>query len=194
MITGIDEVAVDGEKELLNAVGDVDPVLVVKQVRKLGKVAQIVSVGPPESEDPETPENVSLPPYCNDCQQAVLDPSKPGFASQKMKKTVIQVNIKCQKCKTDVLKATTKLSGIQEVSVDGEKELLSVVGDVDPVLVVKNLRKIGKVAKIISVGPPKSEKPKQSPKKPCNLPPCCNDCQLVAVGFSHDYNGGCHIL
>ncbi|XP_060673754.1 heavy metal-associated isoprenylated plant protein 2-like [Ziziphus jujuba] len=111
-----------------------------------------------------------------------------------MKKTVIQVNIKCQKCKTDVLKATTKLSGIQEVSVDGEKELLSVVGDVDPVLVVKNLRKIGKVAKIISVGPPKSEKPKQSPKKPCNLPPCCNDCQLVAVGFSQDYNGGCHIL
>ncbi|KAM4118700.1 hypothetical protein ACJW30_03G001300 [Castanea mollissima] len=72
-----------------------------------------------------------------------------------MKKIVIKVNINCQICKTEVLKAVTKLTGIDKVSVDGEKGMLTIVGEVDPVLVVRNLKKIGKVPEIISVGPPK---------------------------------------
>ncbi|KAF3441469.1 hypothetical protein FNV43_RR15383 [Rhamnella rubrinervis] len=107
-----------------------------------------------------------------------------------MKKTVIKVNINCEICKSDVLKAVTKLSGIDEVSVDGEKGLLTVTGEVDPVKVVKNVRKIGKAAEVVSVGPPKKEDKKKSPEKPSYLPPSCNDCQLVAVGsfFPYQYD------
>nr|XP_048331652.1 heavy metal-associated isoprenylated plant protein 43-like [Ziziphus jujuba var. spinosa] len=92
-----------------------------------------------------------------------------------MKRTVVKVNINCQICKSDVLKAVTKLSG-----------------DVDPVLIVKKVRKIGKAAEVVSVGPPKPE-PKKSPKY-ILLPPYCNDCQFVGVGFT-PYDGRlCHIL
>ncbi|KAH7525181.1 hypothetical protein FEM48_Zijuj06G0197800 [Ziziphus jujuba var. spinosa] len=109
-----------------------------------------------------------------------------------MKRTVVKVNINCQICKSDVLKAVTKLSGIDQVSVDAEKGLLTVLGDVDPVLIVKKVRKIGKAAEVVSVGPPKPE-PKKSPKY-ILLPPYCNDCQFVGVGFT-PYDGRlCHIL
>ncbi|PWA66512.1 reverse transcriptase domain-containing protein [Artemisia annua] len=57
----------------------------------------------------------------------------------------------CEKCKTEVLKAVTKLSGINEVSVDLEKQMLVVIGDVDPVCVVKRVRKIGKIAEMLAL-------------------------------------------
>ncbi|KAK9944093.1 hypothetical protein M0R45_009677 [Rubus argutus] len=98
----------------------------------------------------------------------------------------MKVNINCQICKTDVLKAIAKL-----IVVDGQKGTLNVVGDVDPVLVVKRLRKAGKVAEIISVGPLKSLEPKEPPPV-FLLPPCCNQCQLVVVSY---FDGGvCNIL
>ncbi|CAL2276005.1 unnamed protein product [Prunus armeniaca] len=106
-------------------------------------------------------------------------------------KTVIKVTINCQLCKKDVLKAVTKLPGIDTVAVDGQKGTLTVVGDVDPVLVVKRLRKIGKTAQIISVGPPKPPEPKPSLLL---LPPCCNQCELVGFRYA-PYDGGlCNIL
>ncbi|KAK9944082.1 hypothetical protein M0R45_009666 [Rubus argutus] len=56
---------------------------------------------------------------------------------------------------------------IDIVSVDGEKGTVTVVGDVDPVLVVRRLRKAGKVAEI---------------------------CQLVGVKYTPYEGGACHIL
>uniref|UniRef100_A0A5B7BLE9 Putative heavy metal-associated isoprenylated plant protein 26 n=1 Tax=Davidia involucrata TaxID=16924 RepID=A0A5B7BLE9_DAVIN len=117
-----------------------------------------------------------------------------------MKKIELKVNIQCQKCKTDVLKAVTKLTGIDQVSVDAEKGMLTVIGEVDPVLVATRVRKKGKAAEIISVGPPKPpEPPKKPPEKPPPekpLPPCCNKCQLVVVshGFYDDPGHYCCIL
>ncbi|XP_034708022.1 heavy metal-associated isoprenylated plant protein 2-like [Vitis riparia] len=109
-----------------------------------------------------------------------------------MKKIVLKVNIHCQKCKRDVLKAVTKLTGINQVTVDGEKGTLTVVGDVDPVLLTETVRKSGKVAEIMSVGPPKPPEPKSPVKKP--LPPWCYDCQLVPVSYVPYDSGPCSIL
>ncbi|XP_038716829.1 heavy metal-associated isoprenylated plant protein 43-like [Tripterygium wilfordii] len=109
-----------------------------------------------------------------------------------MKKTVIKVNINCQICKTEALKAVTKLSGIDQISVDGEKQTLTVIGEVDPVKVIKQLRKVGRIAHIVSVGPPETPKPKPPDDPvipPPPLPPYCNGCQLVPVGYIDDpYN------
>jgi hypothetical protein len=79
------------------------------------------------------------------------------------------------------------------VVVDGQKGKLRVVGDVDPVLVVKRLRKAGKVAEIISVGPLKPSEPKEFPPV-FLLPPCCNQCQLVGVSYAYFDGGVCNIL
>ncbi|XP_050365239.1 heavy metal-associated isoprenylated plant protein 2-like [Argentina anserina] len=112
-----------------------------------------------------------------------------------MKDIVIKVDINCQICKTDVLKAVSKLTGITMVLVDGEKGTLRVWGDVDPVLVVKLLRKARKVAKIISVGPLKPWQPKVT-ETVFILPPCCNLCELVGlVSYAPYFDGGaCNIL
>ncbi|KAJ4721789.1 Heavy metal-associated isoprenylated plant protein [Melia azedarach] len=112
-----------------------------------------------------------------------------------MKKIVVKVNINCQICKTDVLKAVTKLSGIDQLSVDGEKGTLTVIGEVDPVLIVERLRKIGKTAEITSVGPPKPPEPESPKQPPPPLPSCCSGCQYVAIGYYTYENGSlCSIL
>ncbi|XP_024960176.1 heavy metal-associated isoprenylated plant protein 43-like [Cynara cardunculus var. scolymus] len=69
------------------------------------------------------------------------------------KKIEVKVNMHDQKCKTKVLKAVTKLTGINEVSVDLAKQMVVVIGDVDPVCVVCRIRKIDKTAKIMLVLP-----------------------------------------
>ncbi|KAM7481881.1 hypothetical protein LguiB_006464 [Lonicera macranthoides] len=108
-------------------------------------------------------------------------------------KIVVKVDIYCQKCKTDVLKAVAKLEGVDQVSIDGEKGTLTVVGSVDPVLVAKKVRRTGKMAEILSVGPPK--KP-DSPIKPPTipLPICCNHCQIVLMPYTSYDAGSCSIL
>ncbi|KAF4373388.1 hypothetical protein CsatB_007023 [Cannabis sativa] len=108
-----------------------------------------------------------------------------------MKKIVLNVNIFCEKCKKEVLTSVTKLEGINEVGVDPEKGTVTVVGDVDPVMIVKQIKKAGKCATIVSVGPPK---PIEQPKIIIILPPYCNDCQLVAVSHTSYSSPGCSIL
>lgn len=110
-----------------------------------------------------------------------------------------------QACKTKVLKAVTKVIGIDEVSADLEKQMLIVIGDVDPVCVVARVRKIGKIAEIVSVGPPKKPDPPKPNPEPCedlcqiiypNPWPVCNDVYgPVVVGYPQSCDrGGCYIL
>ena len=118
-------------------------------------------------------------------------------------KIEVSVNMHCEKCKTEVLKAVTKLSGINEVSVNLEKQMLVVIGDVDPVCVVKRVRKIGKIAQMVSVGPPKKPDDK-SKTEPCVIvcpppppPPCYNGFYPAGIVVGHPQpceDGTCFIL
>lgn len=90
-------------------------------------------------------------------------------------------------------------AGIDEVSIDTEKGTLTVVGEVDPVLIVQQLRKIKKAADIVSVGPnnkpPEPAEPTPQCPEVCTLPPCCKSCQLIAVSVYYDDGYGmCSIL
>ncbi|XP_024968094.1 heavy metal-associated isoprenylated plant protein 43-like [Cynara cardunculus var. scolymus] len=111
------------------------------------------------------------------------------------KKIVLKVNFHCHKCKTRVLLALTKLIGIDQVSFDGDKGTVVVVGDVDPVCVATRVRKTGMIAQIESVGPnKKSSTPLPKLVRMINpLPPC--GCEVVANGYSQPYDGGnCMIM
>ncbi|KAL0335359.1 UNVERIFIED_CONTAM: Heavy metal-associated isoprenylated plant protein 2 [Sesamum radiatum] len=72
------------------------------------------------------------------------------------KKIELKVGIYCEKCKTRVLKAVAKLKGVDEITVNAEKGILTVVGTVDPVCVTTQVRKAGNYAEITSVGPPRN--------------------------------------
>ncbi|KAI7993237.1 Heavy metal-associated isoprenylated plant protein 43 [Camellia lanceoleosa] len=116
-----------------------------------------------------------------------------------VKKMEVKVSIHCHKCKSDVLKSVTKLQGIDQISVDSEKGILTIIGNVDPVLVATQVRKTKKVADFIGVSPPKAKEKKLDPPKSeptkC-IPDRCNECQLVAVSYSvpYDNNPFCSIL
>ncbi|KAF2545071.1 hypothetical protein F2Q70_00023926, partial [Brassica cretica] len=79
-------------------------------------------------------------------------------------KVEIKVDINCGKCNNAILEAVTEIEGLNHISLDEGKSVLTVVGTMDPVCVASRLRKIKQKPVIISVGPP--PKPPEPPKPP----------------------------
>ncbi|EMS60556.1 hypothetical protein TRIUR3_28122 [Triticum urartu] len=111
------------------------------------------------------------------------------------KKIVIRADLVGKKCTSGILSIVSKLEGIKSMVVDDDKCTLTVVGTVDPVCVVHQLRKSCYAASIVSV---EDDKPKEK-KTPCQeacekawkdkyekackercekacKEPCCDDC------------------
>ncbi|XP_014520551.1 heavy metal-associated isoprenylated plant protein 43 [Vigna radiata var. radiata] len=82
-----------------------------------------------------------------------------------VKKTVLKVDITCAKCKRKLLKTVSSLQGVDKIEADEGKGTLTVTGDADPYDIIVRIRKAGKHAEVVSVGPPPAP-PKQEQKKP----------------------------
>nr|CAB3486049.1 unnamed protein product [Digitaria exilis] len=84
------------------------------------------------------------------------------------KVTVLKVDTSCAKCKRKVLQAVSGLQGVDKLEVDSEKGTMTVTGTVDPVDVVKQARKAGRRASVLTIGPPpkpaEEKKPEQEKK------------------------------
>lgn len=91
-----------------------------------------------------------------------------------MQKIVLKVSIMCNKCKVCVMRTVAKFDGVTSVALDVEKSTVTIVGDVDAVLIVKALRKAKKQAEIVTVG-----QPDKKPEANKNLPRCCRACTYV---------------
>ncbi|THG01414.1 hypothetical protein TEA_020192 [Camellia sinensis var. sinensis] len=76
-------------------------------------------------------------------------------------KIEVKVNIHYHKCKSNILKSSLNF----KISVDSEKGILTIIGNVDPVLVATQARKTRKVADLIGVGPPKAKEKRPDPPK-----------------------------
>ncbi|XP_061369538.1 heavy metal-associated isoprenylated plant protein 39-like isoform X1 [Gastrolobium bilobum] len=61
------------------------------------------------------------------------------------------------KTKKKAIEAAADIFGVDSIAADVKEQKLTVIGQMDPVAVVKKLKKVGKVD-IISVGPAKEEK------------------------------------
>ncbi|EAY73310.1 hypothetical protein OsI_01184 [Oryza sativa Indica Group] len=79
------------------------------------------------------------------------------------KKTVIKADLIGRACKSEILAIVATIKGIKSMDIDAEKCTLTVVGIVDPVRIVRKLRKKCFSACIVSV---EDDKPKEE-KDPC---------------------------
>ncbi|GKV31225.1 hypothetical protein SLEP1_g39938 [Rubroshorea leprosula] len=71
-----------------------------------------------------------------------------------MKKVVLQLDVCNDKCKAKAMKTVSGFDGVESISMDMKNRKLTLTGSVDPVLVVKKLRKTYSTD-IVSVGPAK---------------------------------------
>uniref|UniRef100_A0A1J3FIA5 HMA domain-containing protein n=1 Tax=Noccaea caerulescens TaxID=107243 RepID=A0A1J3FIA5_NOCCA len=112
-----------------------------------------------------------------------------------VKKVEIKVDINCGKCKNAIMQAVTELEGVNQVALDQEKSLLTVVGTMDPVCVVGQLMKIKQKPVVVSVGPPKPPEPKKETKPEWCMPyhPYYTPCDVVSVN-TYESGSGCTIM
>ncbi|PNY12992.1 metal ion binding protein [Trifolium pratense] len=89
-----------------------------------------------------------------------------------VKKTVLKVDIDCLKCKKKLIKTVSSLQGIDKIEADEGKGTLTIIGDADPYDIIVRIRKAGKNAEVVSIGPPPGPPPpkQDAPKKPEEKP------------------------
>ncbi|XP_042482713.1 heavy metal-associated isoprenylated plant protein 12-like [Macadamia integrifolia] len=134
-----------------------------------------------------------------------------------VQRTVLKVDVACQRCKKKLLRAVSGLEGVDKVEVDAAKGTLTVTGKADPYQVAVRARKAtGRYAEVESVGPPPDPKAKQGdgdskdgsekakPKsddhqqkcqQPLYLPSTsCTRCDRLYIHIIDDPNVSCSIL
>jgi hypothetical protein len=108
------------------------------------------------------------------------------------------VELLCSKCRQRVMKLIASIEGITSIVLDSSKCTVTVIGEADPVTIIKKVRKFRRSAVVVSVGPPKEEK--KDEKKDLYgkvdvmyTPKTCQKCDVWYV-VSEDYYSYCSIM
>nr|XP_043616468.1 heavy metal-associated isoprenylated plant protein 2-like [Erigeron canadensis] len=125
------------------------------------------------------------------------------------KKTILSVDLPCLKCKKKVMMSISSIEGIDSIVLDPSKNTVTIIGEADPVTIIRKVRKFKRSARIISVGSAKEEKKdekkddkkeKKDEKKDVvthvfhpSTPRTCQKCDVWYV-VNQDYISPCHIL
>lgn len=107
---------------------------------------------------------------------------------------MVSVDLLCSRCRMKVMSLVSKVEGINSIVLDPAKSTVTVIGEADPVCIIKQVRKFRRSAQITSIGPPKEEK-KEDKKEPLfsSLPKTCQRCEVWYV-INDDYYRNCNIL
>ncbi|KAJ7957779.1 Heavy metal-associated domain [Quillaja saponaria] len=91
------------------------------------------------------------------------------------------------------MKLIATIEGITSIVLDPSKNTVTVIGEADPVRIIKKVRKFRKTAKIVSIGPPKEEKKDEKKDVVPHAPKTCQRCDVWYV-IAEDGYGYCSIM
>lgn len=92
------------------------------------------------------------------------------------------------------MKLIASIEGITSIVLDSSKCTVTVIGEADPVTIIKKVRKFRRSAVVVSVGPPKEEKKDMYGKVDVMYTPkTCQRCDVWYV-VSEDYYSYCSIM
>ncbi|WCJ35220.1 hypothetical protein M5689_016485 [Euphorbia peplus] len=125
------------------------------------------------------------------------------------KKTIVSVELLCSKCRQKVMKLIATIEGITSIVQDPAKNTVTIIGEADPVKIIRKVRKFRKSASIVSIGPPKEETKKDDSKDKDSMlkkdfgvgvggvvpyaPKVCQRCDVWYV-VNDDFYGYCSIM
>ncbi|CAL9782071.1 unnamed protein product [Musa acuminata subsp. burmannicoides] len=145
-IDGVYAIDLDIKEEKVTVTGNVDPAILIKKLRKIGKVAELVA---PKDENQEHTQ-----PQKEDVKSREGG-SGEGCSYTKLpveeKQTcVLKVHTCCVGCQTKIRKVLLKIDGVHAIDLDVKEERVIVTGNVDPAILIKKLRKVRKVAELLA--------------------------------------------
>ena len=92
------------------------------------------------------------------------------------------------------MKLIAKVEGVTSIVIDQSKATkVTVIGEADPVKIIKKVREFNRSAKIESIGPPKEEKKDEKKDVIAVTPRTCQRCDVWYV-VAEDYYSYCSIL
>ncbi|CAL9206482.1 unnamed protein product, partial [Musa hybrid cultivar] len=147
-IDGVYAIDLDTKEEKVTVTGNVDPAILIKKLRKIGKVAELVATKE-ENQEHTQPQKEDVK------SQAGGSGGGEGCSYTKLpveeKQTcVLKVHTCCVGCQKKIRKVLLKIDVVHAIDLDVKEERVIVTGNVDPAILIKKLRKVRKVAELLA--------------------------------------------
>ncbi|CAN6557045.1 unnamed protein product [Malus baccata var. baccata] len=148
---GVETVKSESQANKLTVVGKVDPTtLRDKLAAKTNKKVDLVSPQPKKDNKDDGGDTKKKPPEKSNDDKKTKEPP--------VTTAVLKLNLHCQGCIQKIHRIVTKTKGFTEMSIDKEKELLTVKGSMDMKVLAESLKE--KLKTSVDIVPPKKEKEK----------------------------------
>ncbi|KAM5584239.1 heavy metal-associated isoprenylated plant protein 3 [Rosa sericea] len=150
---GVDTVKPEAGAHKLTVVGKVDPSKLREQLAgKLKKKVDLISPQPKKEKDDNS--NKKQP------EKAANDDKKPK--EPPVTTAVLKLNLHCEGCIQKIHKTVTKTRGFHDMSIDKEKDLVTVKGAMDMKAVAESLK--ARLKRNVEIVPPKKDNKKDKEK------------------------------
>ncbi|KAJ8510625.1 hypothetical protein OPV22_001059 [Ensete ventricosum] len=136
-IDGVYAVDIDG-KEKVTVTGNVDPEVLIRQLQQIGEKAELLAT-----------KDENTQPQKEDIKSRAGGSGGTKLPVEEKKTCVLKVRLCCVGCQKKIKKLLLKIDGVHAVDIDG-KEKVTVTGNVDPEVLIRQLQQIGEKAELLA--------------------------------------------